>query len=662
MYKLCIFGGTTEGRKLAEFLSGQPAKTTVCVATDYGKSLLHDDKNFTVSAQRLSPDEIKMLLRENAFDMVIDATHPYAASATENIAAACREENIEYLRLLRESGAAPENAVFVRNAAEAAEYLDTVQGNILLTTGSKELDQYAGIRDFSGRVWVRVLPMQSSLEACRSAGVKPSNLIAMQGPFSEEMNEALFRFISADYVVTKDGGETGGFAEKIAAAQKTGAKLVVIGRPPQREGIGLSETIELLCSRFDLKPAPRVTVAGIGPGNRDVMTAQVQSAVNEADCLIGAKRMLESISHPGQEVFDAVSPTKIADYIRNHPEHRKFTVLMSGDVGFFSGAKKLLPLLSGFRVEVLPGINSLVYLCAKLGVGYEDVALVSLHGRKHDIVPDVLRNSRVFALVGGEDGIKDLCLTLMNAGLGSVKLHVGERLSYPDEKITVGLAEELSYQKFDTLSVALIENNSAGAVVTHGLPDEAFCRGEGKNGLIPMTKSEIRSVCLSKLRLTKSSVCWDVGAGTGSVSVEMALQAAAGQTYAIEKNEDAVELLKKNKEKFSLDRLTIVPGCAPQACAALPAPTHVFIGGSAGNLREILHCILTKNPSARIVATAVSLEAVSELTACMKEYSFSDQEVVSLSVARSRAAGRYHLMTGQNPITIFTLQNIGGSL
>ena len=210
---------------------------------------------------------------------------------------------------------------------------------------------------------------------------------------------------------------------------------------------------------------------------------------------------------------------------------------------------------------------------------------------------------------------------------------------------------------FDKLSVALIENDHPDAIVTHGLPDEAFLRSLEPGKLVPMTKSEVRSVCLSKLQLTQDAVCWDVGAGTGSVSIEMAIQASRGRVYAIEKNEQALALLQENKTRFSQENLDIVPGAAPQACEALPAPTHVFLGGTSGNLPEILALILHKNPHARIVATAVTLESAAALTGCMKNFKSAD--CISMQVSKASAAGSYHLMKAQNPVWIFTLQNGG---
>ena len=652
MCRLCVFAGTTEGRELVEFLCTQDLTVTACVATEYGETLLPPRDNLTISAQRLTEQEMEALFSREKFDLVIDATHPYASVVTENIASACEKAGVPYQRLLRNGCKAGEDAVFVPDIPAAVDYLNGTEGTILLTTGSKELAKYAHLTNFADRVYARVLPMEESLRLCQSAGLKPAHILAMQGPFSVDMNVAMLKSVGARYLVTKDSGTAGGFDEKVTAARAAGAVLVVIGRPPQREGLTLPETIDFLCQKFDLHCKPKVTVVGIGPGSREAMTLEVRRSLEEADCLIGAKRMLEASLRPGQTVFDAVAPTKIAEYIQNHPEFHQFTVAMSGDVGFFSGTKKLLPLLEACEVTVLPGLSSMVYLCAKLGTSYEDVRPISLHGREHDIVPDIKKYRRVFTLVGGENGMGLLCQKLTEAGLGGVKISVGENLSYPQERITIGTAAELSEKTFDSLSVALIENETADPVVTHGLPDEAFQRTES----VPMTKSEVRSVCLSKLALTEHAVCWDVGAGSGSVAIEMALQATAGEVYAIERKDTAVELLRENTRRFHLNNLTIVPGLAPDACQELPAPTHVFIGGSAGNMRQILEEILNKNPNARIVATAVTLESMAELTQCMKAIPFAYTEVVSMTVARDRKAGPYHLMMGQNPIFIFTMQ------
>lgn len=657
MSKICIFGGTTEGRKLAEFLSGQPCDVMVCVATDYGQTLLPEGEHVSVSAKRLPVGEIVSLLTEKRFDLVIDATHPYAQSITKSIARACRETETLRWRLLRSaSGVSPEHT-YVETVSDAAAFLSGTEGNILLTTGSKELAGFSQLPGFSERVWARVLPLQSSLDACAQAGLPASHIFAMQGPFSEAMNTAMLRTIGAQYLVTKDGGAPGGFEEKESAAKSAGARLVVIGRPPEEEGLSLSKTISALCARFGFAPKPEVFIAGIGPGSEALQTQEVRAAIRRADCLIGARRMLDAVAGPQQLTIDAIAPETIASHIAQHPECGVFCVVMSGDTGFYSGTKKLLPLLKACRVRVLPGLSSMSYLCARLGVSYEDAVPVSLHGRDFDIAREVRRRRKVFTLVGGDGGMQALCERLTQAGLGHVRIAVGERLSYPDEAITRSTAQELRSHTFDKLSAALIENDTPNEIVTPGLPDEAFLRNLEPGKLVPMTKSEVRSICLSKLRLTPNAVCWDVGAGTGSVSIEMARLCADGTVYAIEKNEQALALLEKNRESFSASNMKIIPGLAPEACRDLPAPTHAFLGGTSGSVRDILALLLEKNPHVRIVSTAVTLESVSALSSCMADFEIA--ECVSVQVSKASPLGRYHLMQAQNPVYIFTLQNGG---
>ena len=228
---------------------------------------------------------------------------------------------------------------------------------------------------------------------------------------------------------------------------------------------------------------------------------------------------------------------------------------------------------------------------------------------------------------------------------------MGERLSYPDEKITRGSAASLSDSGFDPLSVVLVENPNAISAVRSGIDDAEFIRGD-----VPMTKAEVRAISMAKLALTSSSVVWDIGAGTGSVSVECALSAYNGKVFAIEKETDAIELIKQNKLKFKADNITIIHGCAPDALEALPAPTHAFIGGTGGNLHVIINMLLAKNPDVRIVMNTVTLESQAEAFACAKEFGFEIFEAVSVNISRTRKAGSYNLMTAQNPVTVFVMQ------
>lgn len=649
MYKLCVFAGTADGRQLVERLAGQ-AEILACAATEYGGELLEEIPGVEVSAQRLDENQMEELFRQRQFDCVIDATHPYAPIVTENIRSACEKTDTSYLRLLRDGGL-PEGCLFADSTAQAVEMLKTLPGNILLTTGSKELAAYAALPDYAQRVYARVLPVEASVTACRETGLPAAHIYAVQGPFPEELNVAMLHACNAQILVTKQTGSKGGFFEKVSAAQKAGVTLLVIGRPESAPGVSFGEAMRLLQQRFDFRMTPQVTVVGIGPGDRDHETVAAARAIAQADCLIGADRMLEAVAAPGQLKISAIAPEAIRDAIAAHPECGRFAVVMAGDVGFYSGTKKLLPLLHNCQVHLEPGLSSLQCLCARLGVSYEDVFCLSLHGREGDAAAAVLRHPKVFALVGGQDGMKKLCASLADAGLGEISVAVGERLGYPDEKITRGTAAELAGKDFDKLSVALLTGGGFGTV-THGLPDSAFQRGSHADGtVVPMTKCEVRSVALSKLALTRNAVCWDIGAGTGSVSIEMALQADLGHTYAVEKKPEALALLQENARRLHAANLTAVSGLAPEACLDLPAPTHAFIGGSSGNMEAILNACWDKNPRCRIVAAAVALETVAELTRLSKLH---PAEILTLTAAQAHKVGPYSMMQGQNPIYLFT--------
>ena len=652
MCKICVFAGTTEGRRLLERLCGRGAQLTACVATEYGEELLGGLEGAEIRAGRMDGAQMREMFARERFDLVVDATHPYAEVVTENLREACLATSTEYLRLLRPSCSEDDDGVFVRDAAECAEYLKRTTGNILLTTGSKELPAFCADETLRSRLYARVLPMAASLKICEECGIAPDHILAMQGPFGEEMNVAMLRAIGASVLVTKDTGGAGGYGAKIAAARKAGAQAVIIGRPVQHEGVDLERAVQAIGERFQLKPPRKqVILAGVGMGSADSRTLGMERAVREAECLIGAKRMLECVDCAGRQTFVAVAARDIARIIRES-RCQRFAVLLSGDVGFYSGAKALMAELTDVDLELMPGIGSLQYFCARLRRSWEDVRAVSLHGRDCDLVREVERHSAVFVLVGGENGAADALRRLQDADMGELTAHVGERLGYPGERITSGTVASLADGRWDSLSVLLIENG-ADHVVTHGLPDEAFERDE-----TPMTKSEVRSVALSKLRLTERAIVYDVGSGSGSVSVEAALQSWRGRVYAVEMKEKAVALTRRNAEKFHLSNLDVVCGKAPEALSELPAPTHAFIGGSTGNLDGIIRCLLEKNPGVRIVATAVTLETVAELTEVAKAFEFCD--IAEVSVAKPRTLGRYHLMTAQNPVYIFTMQN-GGS-
>ena len=655
MYKVIVFAGTTEGYEISRFLSENQLPVLACVATEYGSKSLQENSCLHVQAGRLDEQQMRDLFFREKPELVLDATHPYAAEVTQNIRKACEETGVSYTRILR-TGSEQQNAVYVRDAKEAAEYLEGTEGNVLLTTGSKELAVFTSVSDYNKRLFARVLSLPSVIESCQALGFEGRNLIAMQGPFSKELNQAMLEQYQCKYLVTKDSGKAGGFLEKIQAAEALGVTAVIIGRPLAEEGLSLKECRHMLIERYGLKKEQNVTLLGIGMGSIGTLTLEGREAVRSANLIVGARRMVDAVRLPGQDFLYEYRSREIAAYLAEHPEYTKVVVALSGDVGFYSGAKKLVELL-GPETKMICGISSVVYFMSKIGLSWDDAKIVSAHGKTCNLISLIRENRKVFAILGTNDGVRNLAEKLTFYGMGDVILHVGENLSYDNEKILSKQAKELVSYKGDPLSVICAYNLKAEPEpATHGLSDEEFIRGKA-----PMTKAEVRTVSLAKLKLSKDAVCYDIGAGTGSVSVEMALRASEGEVYAIEKKEDALALLAQNKKKFALDHMYIIPGTAPEALEELPIPTHAFIGGSSGNMKEIVELLIKKNPQVRIVINCITLETVGETLGCIRELAKQEgceceNEIVQLCVSRSKNIGRYHMMMGENPIYIITVQ------
>ena len=666
MKQVIVFAGTTEGRQLSAWLAAAGVETLCSVATEYGELLVEKQPHLSVHQGRLLPEEMEQLFAEEGKPLVLDVTHPYAVAVSANIKAACEKAGCEYLRLIRPSlmnknaCKTAEEIVVVESVEAAVNFLKTTEGSIFVTTGSKELAKFTALPDYQNRVYARVLATPEVVTQCTEAGFTGPHLICMQGPFSKELNLAMLRSIGAAWMVTKEAGRAGGFEEKMTAAKEAGVKVVLIGRPQEQAGLSIEEGVKLLAERFhipsdltdsrDEKNGRIAYLVGIGMGTPDHLTGEARAAFEKADCILGSGRMLESFKTTRKPLFDAYDPAKMLTYVQEHPEHRTIAVALSGDVGFYSGARRLISAFgnAGIRTELITGISSVTYFCSRLQIPWEDVKLMSIHGRRENLIAAVRTHFRTFTLLGGRDNVASLCEKLEKYGFENVKLYIGERLHYPEERITEGTPAELKEKAFDSLCVAIIENPSYMSGLRSCIPDEEFQRGDA-----PMTKSEVRSLSVAKLNLNRDSIAWDIGAGTGSVTIEMALAAADGEVYAIEKKPAAAALIEENARRFGTPNVEVHVGTAPEALTDLPAPTHAFIGGSSGNMKEILQLLLAKNPQIRVVINAITLETVAEANSCFKELGFTDVDITQIQAAKAKKVGPYEMMMGQNPVYIF---------
>ena len=395
-----------------------------------------------------------------------------------------------------------------------------------------------------------------------------------------------------------------------------------------------------------------VYIIGIGPGNPDLLTKEASCAIAKSNVLIGDKRMLSFYETSGKITHTTIKTSEIVDIISNlDPIHDVVGILVSGDVGFFSLTKTIAAKLTNCNIKRCPGISSLVYFAQALNMSWDDAKIISMHGRNSNLISAVFQNHKVFSLTGGDNNVAVLCKELCENDLSNVQIYVGENLSYPEEKITIGTAAELAEKVFPSLAVMMIINDDPKPFVpsVHGLPDDMFIRTK-----VPMTKQEVRAISISKLAPKPTDVIYDIGAGTGSCSIELALQAAEGEVYAFERNLEAVELIEKNKKRFNLSNLTIVAGEADTAIKGARVPDCVFVGGSGGNLTSILDTLYAKNINLRIVMNAITLETLAEITNYYKSKTDFSLEIVNVFIARSKKLGSYNLMMAQNPIYIIT--------
>ena len=700
MKKVLVFAGTTEGRELAELLADSNIKCSVCVATDYALELMND-KRLDVHCGRLTEEEMEVLMRDGKFDVVVDATHPYAQIVSQNVRQAADKESISLIRLLRSTESAEEGFVSFKTHEECSAWLSFQTGNILLTTGSKDLGSYAKNETIKNHLFVRVLPGEESIRLCTANGITGRQIIAMQGPFSAQMNECILREYSIDWMVTKISGHAGGFEEKVEAAKKAGVGVCAILPPSEnvcqteisgderKSSMYICENVYDTAKKLELllkedilsKRSRKIILSGIGMGNTDGITREAYHAFEEAEVIFGAERMLENLPGKGIKV-PYYRADDIISYLIEHPQYTKVAAAFSGDSGFYSGAQSMKKALEEANEKgilksettILPGISSVSALAARLGVSWNDAVLASIHGRRTNVVNLVRKNTKVFLLLSGKNDFEMLVNKFREAGINHVKISAGYRLSYPDEKLFTFYLDEFETKLFDLpegVYTCLIENeNCEEQILTPGIDDEIFSRTK-----VPMTKNEVRVLSISRLELTKNAVVYDVGSGTGSVSIECARLSPDIFVFAIEQKEEAANLTKENAVRFGLsDQIVVINKKAPEGFEELPTPTHVFIGGSSGALSDILSAIQKKlivkentkgktdkaSKGVRVVINAVSLETIAQITKLIQTYPVKHVQLTQIQASRAHKLGSYNLMQAQNPVLIASFNLLPG--
>ena len=680
MKKIVIFGGTSEGRLLAKYCDENFIPAIVCVATEYGTELLEEYKNISVSEGRKDEEAMKKLFLDNNVEKVYDATHPYAKIVSENIIKVCNELKLEYVRILRYSKVLDKTLEKYykefENIEEVVDYLKDKNEKVLIATGSKELYKYKDLE--VKNLYPRVLANMIGIKACEDIGIPSSNIIAMQGPFDIDTNVALLKKYACKYLITKESGDIGGFSEKIEACKKVDAKALVIKRPTKEEGISLEEAIsglkdlkyhieEVKNSNILETKKVNISIVGLGMGSIDSLTIESVKKIENASFIIGAKRMLEiclGIASKEVKTYISYKPTDILDYIYEKAgEEDKIVLVMSGDTGFYSGSIKLKKEFEEYtkkgyfeensKLEICAGISSFSYMCAKFGIDYTDMKILSVHGRDenlNELFDSIKFNKKTFALSSGDRQINDILAHLVENELGEVEVLVAENMSSKNERYFRNKASELVNEKFDKISSLIFINEKAkDKRVLFGIDDEEFLRDK-----VPMTKSDIRALAMAKLELSEAAICYDIGAGSGSCSIEMGRFASKGKVYAIEHKKIACDLIEKNIKKFSLKNIEVIFGEASEKIEDIEAPSHVFIGGSGGDLELIVDKIYKKNENATVVITAITLETIACINEIVKKYANLGYkyDMSFISFANNKTVANYNMMIGGNPVLI----------
>ena len=759
MKKVLIYAGTTEGRELAQELARERIYCDISVATEYGRQIMDEKISpyICILQGRMTAEQMRLKCENERYLAVVDATHPFATEVSVNIRESLKGLNIPYFRLGREKipgeegerqagerqtgeqQAEEQNYMarkYFQNTAACVEALKKTEGKIFLTTGSKELSAFCREETIRKRLVVRVLPGMESLQECVRNGLEGRQIIAMQGPFSKEMNLAMIRQYQASVLVTKESGKTGGEDTKLAAAGEAQIPSYIILRPDEKTPVmDMDEVLEQLRrlesvtdpSRkktqegqdlFDLYDTKteevvyqkvhecqenkeqekkqeqqrnmQITLAGIGMGAEALLTEEVRNRIAEADYVFGAKRMVESIKKlckQNVKTYNCYLSKDIIPLIENIQENSaKIVILFSGDTGFYSGCEKLYNELCKHKgmgkAEVLPGISSLSVLSARTGISWQDAKILSTHGVepalwKSRLLDAAKHEKKTFFLTSGMADVEEIGNLLSSEFAKeewkNLKIYLGYQLSYPQEWVRCLTVDELcklmnrdhSDGWQDSLQNSLQEDLQdkpeeglyAGMLIneqpkkhrlTPGYPDDMFIRGQ-----VPMTKEEVRSVSICKLHLTEDAVVYDIGSGTGSVSVEIAALSPRVQVYAMEVNGEAVSLLEENCNQFGLHNVRCIRTKAPDGLEDLPVATHAFIGGSKGNLREILWTLYRKNNHMRIVVNAVSMETICQMQELLKELPVEQEEILQLSVTKTKQLGGYHMLQAANPVYIY---------
>jgi precorrin-6Y C5,15-methyltransferase (decarboxylating) len=400
--------------------------------------------------------------------------------------------------------------------------------------------------------------------------------------------------------------------------------------------------------------APPITIIGMGVSPDDLTPRQRQT-IEAAELLVGGQRLLDAFGHLACErrVIDK-DLNGLGDFLQTRMTDHTIVVLTSGDPLFYGIGSFLVRRLGAERVRILPNISAVAAGFARLGEPWQDVHVVSLHGRNH--------TGRLFRhLAGGEPvavytdpGHNPAWLAgiLVENHFPDVRMCVLERLGMPDERITRATPDQARRMTFADLNLVVLtpdpvrQNTPA---LFPGMPDHWFAH---EKGLI--TKAEVRAVSLSRLRLFDRAIFWDLGAGSGSVSIEAGLTITRGTIYTVEQKTQRIDHIRENRSRFGIGNMNVVQARLPDGMADLPDPDRVFIGGGGKALSDIVRMAAGRLKPAGIIAiNTVLIDNLETATHTLEDLGF-DVDMVQVQVSRATPMPFSHRLEAANPVWIIT--------
>jgi precorrin-6Y C5,15-methyltransferase (decarboxylating) len=402
-----------------------------------------------------------------------------------------------------------------------------------------------------------------------------------------------------------------------------------------------------------------VTVIGIGDDGCASLTSRAASAVARAQVLVGGERHLAFFPQfTGETITLKGGLASALERVAALADEHQVCLLASGDPLFFGIGALVARRLGAEHVDFVPAPSSVQWAFARTGIAWEDAEVVSVHGRSaQGFVTRLRRAAKAAVLTDGENSPQRLATRLLEHGDGAWTAWVCERLAGPDERVRrFTLPELAAASDIDPLNVLLLlrEPEWRAPAVIPFMHEDSFAKRMPKNGLI--TKREVRLLSLASLALATDAVVWDVGAGSGSVSIEAAMLAPRGRVYAIEVDPEGVAICRDNVRMHGTDNVTVIEGRAPEALDGLEAPDAVFVGGSKGSMDAIVAAALDAlRPGGRLVVNAVTLENVAEAYAALRRRSL-DPEVTLVQLSRGVPLARYQRYEAQNPIHILAVE------